>query len=300
MTGTILIGTTSWTDKALIQSGLFYPDDVTTPAGRLHYYATQFPVVEVDSSYYAIPSVRNALLWTERTPPDFTFDVKAFRLFTQHQTDPQALPKDIRDALGPVRKKNVYYKDVPPELKDELWIRFVMALEPLRAAQKLGVVLFQFAPWFVPSRAAFDYILECAERLRGFHPVVEFRNRTWFEGDRAAQVMAFEREHRLAHVVVDEPQGFASSVPALWAVTCPDVPIVRFHGRNTDTWDKKGLSSSGERFNYLYAAAELSELAEKVRGLERKAKSVHAVFNNNFGDYAQRNATQFRQMIHGL
>nr|WP_281374084.1 DUF72 domain-containing protein [Aromatoleum toluvorans] len=175
-----------------------------------------------------------------------------------------------------------------------------MAVEPLRAAQKLGVVLFQFPPWFVPSRAAFDHILECAERLRGFQLAVEFRNRTWFEGDRAAQVMAFEREHRLAHVVVDEPQGFASSVPALWEVTCPDVAIVRFHGRNTDTWDKKGLSSSGERFNYLYATAELSDLAEKVRGLGRKAKSVHAVFNNNFGDYAQRNAAQFRQMMLGL
>jgi uncharacterized protein YecE (DUF72 family) len=81
----ILVGTTSWTEKTLLESGRFYPPGVLTAEARLRLYATQFPVVEVDSSYYGLPSARNASLWPERTPDGFVFDVKAFRLFTQHQ-----------------------------------------------------------------------------------------------------------------------------------------------------------------------------------------------------------------------
>ena len=140
----ILVGTASWTDKSLILSGRFYPPQVTTPEDRLRYYATQFPVVEVDSSYYAMPSEHNAQLWAERTPDAFVFDVKAFRLFTQHQTPPQALPKDIQQALGTLSKKNVYYRDMPEELLDQMWQRFETAIQPLKQAGKLGAVLFQF------------------------------------------------------------------------------------------------------------------------------------------------------------
>ena len=92
----ILVGTTSWTEKTLVESRRFYPSDVHTAEARLRFYASQFPVVEVDSSYYGLPSSRNAGLWAERTPDGFVFDVKAFRLLTQHQTPPDALPKDIR------------------------------------------------------------------------------------------------------------------------------------------------------------------------------------------------------------
>ncbi len=117
----ILIGTASWTDKSLIDSGLFYPSEINAAEDRLRYYATQVPLVEVDSSYYALPSVRNSQLWSERTPEGFLFDIKAFRLFTQHQTPPSALTRDIRESMGPIDKKNVYYRDVPEELLDELW-----------------------------------------------------------------------------------------------------------------------------------------------------------------------------------
>lgn len=103
--GRVLVGTTSWTEKTLIESGRFYPPQANTAEERLRYYATQFPVVEVDSTYYGLPSERNALLWAERTPPGFVFHVKAFRLFTQHQTPPQALPRDVRERLGPPPRK---------------------------------------------------------------------------------------------------------------------------------------------------------------------------------------------------
>ena len=82
----ILVGTSSWTDKTLIESGRFYPPSATTPEDRLKYYASQFPIVEIDSSYYGIPSVDNAMRWVERTPPGFVFNIKGYRLFTRHQT----------------------------------------------------------------------------------------------------------------------------------------------------------------------------------------------------------------------
>src|SRR5205814_1839208 len=82
----ILVGNSSWTDKSLIDSGCFYPASARTPEDRLRYYASQFPIVEIDSSYYGIPIEQNARLWVERTPPEFVFNIKTYRLFTRHQT----------------------------------------------------------------------------------------------------------------------------------------------------------------------------------------------------------------------
>src|SRR6058998_1565346 len=112
----ILVGTSSWTDKSLIDSGRFYPPSATTPEGRLRYYASQFPIVEIDSSYYGIPIEANARLWVERTPPEFLFNIKAYRLFTRHQTPVASLAKEIRAVLGALSKANVYDEDVPAEI----------------------------------------------------------------------------------------------------------------------------------------------------------------------------------------
>ena len=87
------IGTASWTDKSLLDSGKYYPADCKSAEARLRYYASEFPLVEVDSTYYGMPAERNSVLWTERTPEDFTFNVKAFRLFTSHQTQPKFPPQ---------------------------------------------------------------------------------------------------------------------------------------------------------------------------------------------------------------
>ncbi len=99
--------------------------------------------------------------------PGFSFVVKAFRLFTLHHTAPEALPKDIRAALGPLTKKNLYYADLPAELAIELWSRFRSALAPLQRANKLAGVLFQFPPWFMRSRANYEHIVRCKEVLAG-------------------------------------------------------------------------------------------------------------------------------------
>ena len=143
--GEILVGTCSWTDPTLIQSGRFYPDWARSAEARLQHYASQFGLVEVDSSYYALPNERASRLWVERTGEGFIFDIKAFRLFTQHPTPLVALPRDIREALPPQPKgkAHIYHRDIPSELTNELWNRFERALLPLDSAGKLGVVLFQ-------------------------------------------------------------------------------------------------------------------------------------------------------------
>ena len=296
--GDILVGTASWADKSLLDSRLFYPKEANTAEARLRYYATHFSLVEVDSSYYALPAPQVAELWAQRTPAAFVFDLKAFRLFTQHQTPPQVLPQDIREALGPVgTKKNVYYGDFPPELRDEMWRRFRLALEPLRAAGKLGAVLFQFPPWFYYRRSNLAHIAHCTQVLEGYQLAVEFRNRTWFDDRHQREVLDFEREHGLTHVVVDEPQGFTSSIPAVWEVTSPTLAIFRLHGRNAATWEKKGLASSSERFDYDYQEHELREFLAPVRRLAQQAQGVHVVFNNNLRDQGIRGAQVFGSLL---
>jgi len=239
-----------------------------------------------------------AELWAQRTPESFVFDIKAFRIFTQHQTPPQVLPPDIREVLGPpAQKKNVYYGDFPPELMEEMWRRFKLALEPLRQAGKLGAVLFQFPPWFYYRRSNLQHIAHCAQILDGYQIAVEFRNRTWFEGKHRDEVLDFEREHSLAHVVVDEPQGFSSSIPSVWEVTSPDLAIFRLHGRNAATWNKKGLTASSERFDYEYHDGELREFIQPVRHLAQQARRVHVVFNNNLRDQGIRGAKLFTTLV---
>src|SRR6202167_2135110 len=176
--GSILVGTASWTDKTLIASG-WYPPAADTPEKRLRYYARQFPPVEVDATYYALPAEQTAASWAERTPDGFTFNVKAFSLFTQHPTPVRMLPANLREAAGKAGKDRIYPKDVDPEVPGEAWDRFRAALEPLRLAGKLGAILLQFPPWFPISRSNKDYILACAERAAPRRVCVEVRNRTW-------------------------------------------------------------------------------------------------------------------------
>ncbi len=295
---TVLVGTASWSSKTLVDSARFYPPGVTSAEARLRYYASRFPLVEVDSSYYAMPVPTTTQLWAERTPDHFTMNVKAFRLFTGHQTSPAVLAKDIRAALPPSRKAYLYLRDIPAELVDELWRRFIEALAPLRAAGKLGLVHFQFPPWLLRNAEGHDHVRMCVERMAGHTLSVEFRQQSWFADVHAtASTLAFERELGVVHTVVDGPQGFANSVPAVWEVTHPAYALLRLHGRNIDTWNVKGASDSSERFNYDYPDAELSELVPRVRRIAAQAQSTHVVFNNNMEDQGQRNAASLSALL---
>lgn len=297
MTANILVGTCSWADKTLVESG-WYPKEAKSPADRLRYYAGQFPIVEVDSTYYAIPPVTNGEAWAERTPPGFTFDVKAYGLFTQHPAQISMLPKEMKGALPPelAEKRNLYMKDAPDDIVDEAWKRFNDALLPLDSAGKLGTVLFQFPPWFLPGSDNRDYILEAKQRLGQYQMSVEFRNGLWMADERRQErTLTFLSDNSLPYVCVDEPQGFKSSIPPVIATTAPTA-VMRLHGRNKATWEKKGIGAA-DRFDYLYSDDELRELMPGVHQLAERAREVHVMFNNCHGDNGVRNARQITEML---
>jgi uncharacterized protein YecE (DUF72 family) len=293
----IRVGTASWTDPTLTNSGRFYPDSARSAEARLQFYASQFDIVEVDSSYYALPNERNSYLWTERTPDDFVFNFKVFRIFTEHPTPLSALPKAIRNELSPElqEKKNLYYRDLPGELVDELWQRFESALLPLDTVGKLGVVLFQFPHWFYPGSRQLDYIEMCKAKLQQYRLAVEFRNNVWLSEKNCAATFGFLRRNDLPFVIVDEPQGFKSSVPPVAEVTS-DIGLVRFHGRNSETWEKKGIGPA-ERFNYIYMEEELQPWAGKIAEISEQTREMHILFNNCYEDKAVVNARQMCFML---
>jgi uncharacterized protein YecE (DUF72 family) len=296
--GKVLVGISSWTEPTLVKAGTFYPKEAKSAEERLKFYASQFPVVEVDSTYYSPPSERNSVLWIERTPRDFVFDIKAYSLLTQHPTRVDSLIKDIKEALPPelAGKPTVYAERLPPELVDEVWDRFESALMPLHSAGKLGSVLFQFPQYFVISRKNKEYILEAKNRLKNFRITIEFRHRSWLEDRNREETLSFLEEHDLPLVCVDMPQGFVSSLPPLAAATSRDLAVVRFHGRNKDVWEKK-TKTAAERFEYEYSKGELEGWAPKIEDLARQAREVHVVMNNCYRDYAVNNARQLADLL---
>lgn len=294
--GSILTGTCSWTDKTLIESG-WYGADATTPEARLTRYAGTFPVVEVDSTYYSLPSEKTAELWAERTPVNFTFDVKAFRLLTGHPAELKVLPKDLRASVPQdfAEKRRLYLKDLPEEVNDELWSSFRQALMPLHSAGKLGVVLFQFPAWFLPGRDSKAYLETIPEKLPDYQAAVEFRHGSWLNEKNESRTLDFLRSNNLAYASVDEPQGTRQSVPPIAAATS-EVAIVRFHGRRVETWDKPNVGVL-DRFRYLYNEDELEEWVPKIRELAQDTREVHALMNNCYSDFAVRNAAQLSSLL---
>lgn len=299
MATTIRVGTSSWTDKTLIDSGKFYPKDVAKdPKKRLEYYASQFNVVEVDSTYYGMPSEQNAALWVERTPQDFQFHVKAFGLFTGHPVQARGLPKDIREDLPAdvASKRSVYLKDLDGDAVEAIWERFESALLPLDSAGKLAAVAFQFPFWFSPKHENRQTILECRRRLPQYRISVEFRNGLWLNERNLGHTLEFLREQQIALVCVDEPQGIPHTVPPVAEATSAELAVVRFHGRNKETWNMKGITAAA-RFNYLYGDDELGEWKPRIERLAGQTAEVHAMMNNCHEDKAVRNAYQLQTLL---
>lgn len=296
----IRIGTASWTDPTMVAPGVFYPDGVATPEARLRYYASRFPLVEVDSTYYAIPARRMAAVWDERTPEHFRFDVKAHALMTGQPTETARLPTSIREALpAPARnKKRLYARDLPPELLDAAWSMFLDALEPLRAGRKLGAILLQYPRWVRPSRASAALIEDARRRLGDRLAAVEFRHRDWMADGIRDRTLALLQRNGFAYVCVDEPQGLESSVPPVAAVTAPALAIVRFHGRRAEFWEGK-VATVSERFRYLYDTGQLAEWVPRIAELAERAEEIHLVFNNCYANYGTTNAAEMGAMLRG-
>jgi uncharacterized protein YecE (DUF72 family) len=286
----VLVGTASWTDKTLIASG-WYPASAVDPEQRLRYYASQFPLVEVDATYYALPALPVVEAWAARTPAGFTFNVKAFSLFTQHPTPVKALPADLRASVSSDASR-VYLKDVDPAVTDQAWERFLAALEPLRAAGKLGAILLQFPPWFPIGRSRKEYIVACAARVAPDRVCVEFRNKTWMTPDNQAETLDFLRSEQIPYVCVDMPQGYPSSIPPVLAATA-DLAVVRMHGHSSQ-WESKDIY---ERFGYEYSSGELASWAPQIRELASGASTTHVLFNNCYRNYAQVNAQELTELL---
>ena len=296
--GEVRAGTASWTDPTMVAKGVFYPDEARTAEDRLRYYAEQFPVVEVDSTYYALPRKEQSKLWVERTPKDFVMDIKAHALMTGQPSEVKRLPKDMREALPEKlkEKSRVYGKDLPPELRDELWEAFTRGIEPLREAGKLGAVFLQFPRWVFPSNETRDQILEARERLGDRRLTVEFRHGSWFNEKNAERTLSFLSDHQIPYVIVDEPQGFKSSVPPVAAVTSPDLAVFRFHGQRADLWEKPNIPPN-ERFRYLYDEDQLADWAGRVAEAARSTKQTHTLMNNCSGNYGTTNAAQLAELL---
>ena len=294
----IRVGTASWTDPTITKGGVFYPRGVSSSEDRLRYYASQFPTVEVDSTYYSLPERAIATLWAERTPDDFVFHVKAHALMTGQPTEVVRLPEPLIEALPKAlaEKPRIYAKDLPLELHDAIWSYFLDAIEPLRAAGKLGGVLLQYPRWFLPTPENKDLLAESAARLAGTPGAVELRNRHWYggpDGSGAATQWTLDmlRDLGLTYVMVDGPQGLESSVPPVAAVTTPELAMVRMHGRRSATWEAAKVPTV-ERYRFLYTPQELDAWVPRIEEASAQARRTTVFLNNCYGNYGTTNARE--------
>ena len=293
----ILTGTASWTDKPLIESGKFYPPEAKSAEARLRYYASRFPLVEADTTYYGLPTEQLTRAWSERTPDGFTFDVKAYSLFTEHPTPVARLPKAIREQLPPAlsNKRQFYRKDAPPEIVDLCWSTFVDALLPLHDAGRVGVIVFQFPKWVFPGDDMSAYFEQVRDRLGPLRAAVEFRNEHWMDAEHQERTLAELGDLDFTYICVDEPQGFRSSVPPVAAATNA-LGFVRFHGRNAEMWEQR-TTTSAERFDYYYRPDELDEWVPKIAALAGETEAVHLIMNTNNFDQGPANTRLLRERL---
>jgi len=266
MPAVVRLGTCSFADEGLLKA--WYPRGVSTGKARLGYYAERFDTVEVDSTYYHLPDPMVTGRWAQRTPPAFTFHVKAHKSMTHHEEADQ----------------------------ERAFAEFRASIQPLELSGKLRGILVQYHPRFVKSAAAKAELERVRELLDPLVPLVEFRHRSWLEEAERSDTFAFLERNGLAYVSVDAPRTRASNVlPAVAAATHP-LAYVRFHGRNAKTWNIRAEKSS-ERFNWMYAEEELAEWAEELGRLSRAAEEVYALFNNNRDDFAPRSAMILRGLL---
>jgi uncharacterized protein YecE (DUF72 family) len=285
-------------DQALIASGGFYPRLSMSAEDRLRWYARLFDCVEVNSTFYALPSPVTVARWAERTPPGFLFHVKAYGLMTGHHPRADTLPADLRlllPATSPVGERGEVAADrFPPEALDRCAALFRETVAPLAEAGKLGYVLFQLAPWVRYGEGPLAYLASLPARLPGWPIAVEFRNETWIPR-RTDEVVRFLADHGLTFVAVDAPWQ-----PLVPAATTPEWAVLRLHGRNRQGWlDQRAgrRPTVAEKYDYLYSAEELADIVREMRTFHGRVRRVAVTFNNNNRDYPTRNALDVKQLL---
>jgi len=295
------VGICAWADPALIESGTFYPRKSMSAEARLRHYASVFDVVEVNSSYYAIPDIRNTQRWVERTPAGFIFHVKAYSLLTGHHPRAETLPADLV-ALLPQRPQRTRRGEIEagsfsPESIDRAFQLFRTAVSPIAEAGKLGYVLFQLAPWVHFDSARLDYLASLPARLPGWTIAIEFRHRSWLP-DHLDETLRALSDARLAHVIVDAPPG-GHAIPRITTATARTA-VFRLHGRNAEGWLRqlRGEEPSvREKYDYLYSDGELRALLPEIEAVSEETEDVFISFNNNNRDYPVKNALMMKRLL---
>ncbi|HBA88508.1 MAG TPA: DUF72 domain-containing protein [Geobacter sp.] len=290
-TGKIRIGTCSWTEKSLVESGVFYPSGASTPKARLRFYSGKFDTVEVDSSYYAIPTMEMAKAWADRTPEQFLFHLKAYGALTGHTIDPRRLPEELRRMLPEPERDREELHVSDPETLRAMASAMLTALEPLKKVRKMGFVIFQFPPWFGHKNANMDYLLYCKELMAGTPIAVEFRHGSWLTSRHRDDLFSFLREHKITYITCDEPQLGTLATAPFHPEATTSVAYLRLHGRNAEEWQARAAAGD----EYLYRETELNEIATEAVRLSEKTRLTFVMFNNCRGGCAVRNALQMRE-----
>lgn len=299
--GDVVIGTCSWSDRTMIER--WYPRQSSSAEARLRYYAARYDTVEVDSTFYGLPQRRNAENWVARTPPGFTFHVKAYGMMTQHEVDVRSLHPDLRDYNHELSTKG-RVRNPERRMVERAFEIFTSELEPLREAGKMGGVLMQFPAYVTATDAerTREYLayLEWAQAQLGDAPMlVEFRHPSWVTGAQLERTMGFLADNGMTYVSVDAPQfPNASTIPPVTAATS-QWSYVRLHGRNRDMYFAR-TASAADRFDYLYTPDELQEWAGPISSLAEETDRTWVMFNNCKYDYAPRNAREMAAILGDL
>ncbi|WP_280769421.1 DUF72 domain-containing protein [Salipaludibacillus daqingensis] len=265
----INIGLTGWGDHPTLYEHIHSANE------KLLAYASHFPIVELDTSFYAIPPKRNIDKWIYETPDSFQFIAKAYQGITGHQRG-----------------------DIPFETKEEMFDAFKTTFEPMKNAGKLAMVLCQFPPWFDCQKKHVNYLNVVRDQLQDYEVALEFRHQSWYNEKYKENTLAFMKENNWIHSICDEPQAGQRSVPFVPVVT-NNKAFVRFHGRNVAAWTKpvKGQEWRDVRYLYDYSKEELTELSEKVEQISNAVDHTYVVFNNNSGGHAASNAKTFIEKL---
>lgn len=265
----IYIGLSGWGDHDDLYA------EGTKSADKLKAYTEHFPIIEMDNSFYAIPSPERMIKWSLQTPEDFGFIVKAYQGMTGHS-----------------RGKNPY-----PDMKTMFEV-FKESADVLRQQDKLRTVLFQYPPWFGCERKNVEILKRTREWMDGFLIALEFRNQSWFTPEYRERTLQFMREEGWIHSIADEPNAGIGSVPIVLEPTQSQATMIRLHGRNTSGWHASGQENWREvRYLYRYNAEELEEWRQNVLQLLGGTKECWIIFNNNSGGDAASNAKQLMKLF---